>query len=122
MKKCSAFQIETQARRIISILSDLFRLQRSAIMSANAMRKDKTLIVHGISAFDKIPHDVCLPRHHAATGAAAPTSSFPHHTKRMTEQEDHNVSMSTPNVSTSKGNHKKMCMDQCRHTSTSLSV
>jgi hypothetical protein len=45
--------------------------------------------------------------HHAPTGGAASTSSFPHPTKRMNEQEEHNVSTSTPLVSTTKGSCKK---------------
>jgi hypothetical protein len=98
---------DTKSQRTRSILSDLFRLKKSAIMSVNAMEKAKTLIEDAITTLDKIPHDVSLPMHHAPTGAAAPTSSFPHHTGRMNEQEDHNVSVSAPHVSTTKGSRKK---------------
>jgi hypothetical protein len=68
----------TQWTRII--LSDLLKLQRSAIMSATAMERTKTLIIAAITKLDKIPHDVSLPMHRALV-AAASTSSTPsiHH-------------------------------------------
>ena len=69
------------------------------------MKKAKNLIAEAITVLDKIPHDVSLPMQNAAT--AAPTSSFPHHTERMTEHEDDNVSASAPPVSTTKGSRKK---------------
>jgi hypothetical protein len=51
---------DTTAQRTRSILSDLFKLQRSVIMSAIAMEKVKTLIADAITELDKIPHDVSL--------------------------------------------------------------
>jgi hypothetical protein len=41
-----------------SILSDLFKLQRSTIMSTTAMEWAKTLIADAIIELDKIPHDI----------------------------------------------------------------
>jgi hypothetical protein len=67
----------TTAQRTRTILSDLFKLQRSAIKSAIAMERAKTLIVAAIIELDKIPHDVSLPVHHAPTTSAASTSSTP---------------------------------------------
>jgi hypothetical protein len=89
------------------ILSDLFKLQRSTIMPATAMERSKTLIAVVITELDKIPHDISLPVHHAPTGFAASTSSTPHPVERMTEQEERNVSASTPPVSTTKGSRRK---------------
>jgi hypothetical protein len=51
---------DTTAQRTRSILSDLFKLQRSVIMSAIAMEKVKTLIADAITELDKIPHDISL--------------------------------------------------------------
>jgi hypothetical protein len=51
---------ETTAQRKRSILSYLFKLQRSAIMSATAMERAKTLIIATITELDKIPHDISL--------------------------------------------------------------
>jgi hypothetical protein len=51
---------DTTAQRTRSILLDLFKLQRSVIMSAIAMEKVKTLIADAITELDKIPHDVSL--------------------------------------------------------------
>jgi hypothetical protein len=96
---------ETTAQRTRTILSDLFKLQRSAIMSATAMERAKTLIADAITELDKIPHDVSLPVHRAS--AAASTSSTPQPTERMTEKEERNVSASAPSVSTTKGSRKK---------------
>jgi hypothetical protein len=98
---------DTIAQRARSILSDLFKLQISAIMSATGMARAKTLIAVSITKLDKIPHDVSLSVHHAPTNSAASTSSTPHPTKRMTEQEKCNVSVSAPPVSTTKGSHRK---------------
>jgi hypothetical protein len=97
----------TTAQRTRTILSDLFKLQRSAIKSAIAIERAKTLIVAAIIELDKIPHDVSLPVHHAPTGSVASTSSTPHPAERMTEQVEYNVSTSAPHVSTTKGSHKK---------------
>jgi hypothetical protein len=112
---------ETIAQRTRTILSDLLKLQRSAIMSATAMERAKNLIVDAFTKLDKIPHDISLPVHRAPA-AAASTSSTPQPTERMTEKEEHNVSASAPPVSTTKGNHKKICRGDCRHTTTSLSA
>jgi hypothetical protein len=92
----------TTAQQIRSILSDLFKLQRSAIMSATAMERAKTLIAYAIIELDKIPHVISLPLHRAPT---APTSSTPHPTERMTEQEEHNVSVSAPKKVAAKSVH-----------------
>jgi hypothetical protein len=96
---------ETTAQRTRTILSNLFKLQRSAIMSATTMERAKNLIAAAITEIDKIPHDISLPVHHAHV--AASTSSTPQPVERMTEQEEHNVSASTPQVSTTKGSRKK---------------
>jgi hypothetical protein len=98
---------ETTAQWTRTILSDLFKLQRSAIMSATAMERAKTLIADAITELDKIPHDVSLPVHRASAAAAASTSSTPQPTERMTEKEERNVSSSAPPVSTTKGSRKK---------------
>jgi hypothetical protein len=98
----------------------VLQLQRLAIMSATAMQRAKTLIATAITELDKIPHDVSLLVHRTPTASAASTSSTPHPVERMTEQEEHNVSASAPPISTTKGIHKKVCRDDCRHTSTSL--
>jgi hypothetical protein len=98
---------ETAAQQTRTIMSDLFNLQRSAIMSATAMKRAKNLIVDAITELDKIPHDVSLPVHRAPA-AAASTSSTPQPTERMTEKEEHNVSASAPPVSTTKGSRKNM--------------
>jgi hypothetical protein len=95
---------ETIAQQVRSILSDHFKLQRSAIMFVTAMESAKTLIVAAITTLDKIPHDVSLPVHHTPT---ASTSSTPHPTERMTGQEERNVSASATPISTTKGSHKK---------------
>jgi hypothetical protein len=113
---------ETTAQRTRTILSDLFKLQRSAIMSATAMERAKNLIVDAITELDKIPHDVSLPVHHAPTTDAASTSSTPQPAERMTEKEEHNISAFTPPVSTTKGSHKKYAWGDCRHTTISLSA
>jgi hypothetical protein len=68
---------ETTAQRMRSILLDLFKLQRSAIMSATAMERDKTLITAAITELDKITHDISLPMHRAPTAYATSTSSTP---------------------------------------------
>jgi hypothetical protein len=62
---------EITAQRTRTILSDLFKLQRSAIMSATAMEGAKNLIADAITELDKIPHDVSLRVHHAPPAAAA---------------------------------------------------
>jgi hypothetical protein len=98
----------TTAQRTRTILSNLFKLQRSTIMSATTMESAKTLIAAAIIELDKIPHDISLPVHRAPTASAASTSSTPHPAERMTEQEEHNVSASAPPVSTTKGSHKSM--------------
>jgi hypothetical protein len=98
---------DTTVQRMRSILSDLFKLQRSAIMLATAMEMVKTLITTIITELDKIPHDISLPVHRAPTSSAASTSNAPHPTERMIEQEEHNVLASAPPVSTTKGSHKK---------------
>jgi hypothetical protein len=95
---------ETTAQQTRTILSDLFKLQRSAIMFATAMERAKTLITAAIIELEKIPHDVSLPVHHAP---AASTSGTPQPTERMTEQEEHNVSTSAPPISTTKVIRKK---------------
>jgi hypothetical protein len=74
---------ETTAQRTRTIMSDLFKLQISAIMSATAMERAKNLIPAAITELDKIPHDVSLPVHRAP--AAASTSSTPQPAERMTE-------------------------------------
>jgi hypothetical protein len=71
------------------------------------MERGKTLIATTITELDKIPHDISLPVHRAPTIFAASSSSTPHPTEIMTEQEEHNVSSSTPSVSTTKGSRKK---------------
>jgi hypothetical protein len=98
---------ETTAQRTRTILSDLFKLQRSAIMSATAMERAKNLITDAIIELDKIPHDVSMPVHRAPATIAASTSSTPQSAERMIEKEEHNVSASTPPVSTTKGSRKK---------------
>jgi hypothetical protein len=98
---------DTTAQRTRSILSDLFKLQRLAIMSATTMKMTKTLIATAITKLDKIPNDVSLPVHCAPTGCAASISSTPHPAERMTKQEECNVSTSAPPVSTTKGSRKK---------------
>jgi hypothetical protein len=98
---------DTTAQWMRSILSDLFKLQRYAIMSATAMERAKTLIIAAITELDKIPHNVSLPMHCASTGSVASTSNTPHHAERMVEQEECNVSTSAPPVSTTKGGHRK---------------
>jgi hypothetical protein len=99
---------DTTAQQMRSILSYLFKLQRSTIMSATAMERAKTLIAAAITELDKIPHDISLPVHRAPIGSAASTSSTPHPTERMTEQEERNVSASAPPVSTTKGSRKSV--------------
>jgi hypothetical protein len=54
-------------------------------MSTTIMKNAKTLITYAIIVLDKILHDVSLPIHHAPTGVATLTSSFPHHIERMIE-------------------------------------
>jgi hypothetical protein len=98
---------DTTTQQTRSILSHLFKLQISVIMSATAMERVKTLIADAIAELDKIPHDISLLVHRAPTGFAASTSSTPHPTERMTEQEEHKVSASTPPASTTKGSRKK---------------
>jgi hypothetical protein len=98
---------ETTAQRTTSILSDLFKLQRSAIMSTTVMERAKIHIAAAITELDKIPHDVSLPVHHAPTTSAASTSSTPQHTTRMIEQEEHNALVFAPRVSTTNGSLKK---------------
>jgi hypothetical protein len=98
---------ETIAQWTRNIRSDLFMLQRSAIMCATAMERAKTLIATAIIELDKIPHDISLPVHRASTATAASTSSTPQSVERMTEEEEHNVSAFAPLVSTTKGSHKK---------------
>jgi hypothetical protein len=98
---------ETTTQRTRTILSDLFKLQRSAIMSATAMERVKNLIADAITELDKIPHDVSLPVHCTPATAAASTSSTSQPVKRMTEKEEHNVSASAPPVSTINGICKK---------------
>jgi hypothetical protein len=73
-------------------------------MSAISMKRAKTLIPAAITELDKIPHGVSLPVHRAP---AASTSSNPQTAKRMTKQEEHNVSATAPLVSTTKGIRKK---------------
>jgi hypothetical protein len=97
---------ETTAQWTRTILSDLFKLQKSAIMSPTTMDRAKNLIATTITELDKIPHDVSLPVHRAPA-AAASTSNTPQPTERMTKQEEHNVSASAPPVSTTKGSRKK---------------
>jgi hypothetical protein len=97
---------DTIAQRTRSILSDLFKLQRPATMSATAMKRAKTLIAAAITELDEIPHDVSLLVHRAP-GSAASISSTPHHAERMTDQEERNVSASAPLISTTKGIRKK---------------
>jgi hypothetical protein len=99
--------IDAIAQQTRSILSDLFKLQRSAIMSNTTMEQAKTLIAAAITELDKIPHDVSLPVHHAPTGSAASTSSTPHPAERMTEQQECNILASAPPVSTTKASSKK---------------
>jgi hypothetical protein len=99
---------ETTAQQTRTILSDLFKLQRSAIMSVTIIERAKTLIAAAIIELDKIPHNVSLPVHRAPTAAAVSTSNTPQPAKGMTEQKEHNVSASTPFVSTTKSSHKKM--------------
>jgi hypothetical protein len=98
---------ETTAQQTRTILSDLFKLQRSAIMYVTIIERAKTLIAAAIIELDKIPHNVSLPVHRAPTAAAVSTSSTPQPAKGMTEQKEHNVSASTPFVSTTKSSHKK---------------
>jgi hypothetical protein len=62
---------ETTTQITRSILSDLFELQRSVIMSATAMERAKTLITDAITELDKIAHDISLPVHRAPTSSAA---------------------------------------------------
>jgi hypothetical protein len=71
--------------------------------------KKTTLIAYVITVLDKISHTISLRMQHAAIAAAAPTSSFPHHTERITEQEDHNVSVSALPISTTKGIVLRSC-------------
>jgi hypothetical protein len=97
--------METTTQRTRTILSDLFKLQRSAIIYATTMERAITLIASAITEIDKIPQNISLPVHRAA--AAASTSSTPQPAERMTEQEEHNVSASAPPVSTTKGSRKK---------------
>ena len=51
---------DTKARCMRSLLSDLFKLQRSTIMSAEAWGKAKSPIKDAITILDAIPHDVML--------------------------------------------------------------
>lgn len=100
---------DTKARRTRSILSELFRFQRSAVMSEQAMQKAREILENGIAMLDKIPQDISVPIHHAATSTAAPTSSFANNTEGMAEQESASappVSASAPPVSTTKGSRK----------------
>jgi hypothetical protein len=98
---------DTTTQRMICMLSDIFKLQRSAIMYGTIMGRAKTLIAATITELFKIPHDVSLSVHCAPIGSAASTSSTPHPAERMTAQEERNVSTSTPPVSTIKGSCKK---------------
>jgi hypothetical protein len=95
---------ETIAQWTRTILSDLFKFQRSAIMFGTAMERAQTLITTAIIELDKILHDVSLPVHPAPT---ASTPNTPHPAETMSEQEEHNVSASVPPVSTTKGIRKK---------------
>jgi hypothetical protein len=99
--------IDAIAQQTRSILSDLFKLQRSAIMSNTTMERAKTLIAAAVTELDKIPYDVSLPVHHAPIGSAASTSSTPHPAERMTEQQECNILASAPPVSTTKASSKK---------------
>ena len=95
---------DTKARRARSILSDLFKLQWSAIMSETAMQTARSIISNAVNELDKIPHDVGLPMPSATVAAAtadtatdaAPSSSSPHQ-----------ASATAPPISTTKGSHKK---------------
>jgi hypothetical protein len=98
---------ETTTQRTRTILPDLFMLQRSAIMSTTAMERSKTLIASAITELDKIPHNISLPVHHAPIASVASSSHTPHPRERMIEQEEYNVSMSAPPVSTTRGSCKK---------------
>jgi hypothetical protein len=70
---------DTTTQWMRSILSDLFKLQRSAITSATAMERAKTLSTSAITELKKIPHDVSLLVHHAPTSSIASTSNTPQH-------------------------------------------
>jgi hypothetical protein len=98
---------DTIAQQTKSILSDLFKLQRSAIMSATAIERARTLIATTITELAKIPRDISLLVHRAPTGFATSTSSTPQPTERMTEQEERYISASAPPISTTKGSRKK---------------
>jgi hypothetical protein len=87
---------ETTAQWTRTIPSDLFKLQRSAIMYAIAIERAKNLIAAAITELDKIPHDVSLPVHRAPPATPASTSSTPQPAERMTEKEGHNVSAYAP--------------------------
>jgi lipopolysaccharide biosynthesis regulator YciM len=64
---------DTTTQQARSILSYLFKLQRSAIMSTTAMERVKTLSTAAITEHDKIPHDVSLPVYHTPTSSATST-------------------------------------------------
>jgi len=66
---------DTKARRARSILSDLFKLQRSAIMSETAMQTARSIIANAVNELDKIPHDVSLPMQRTAPDPTASTDA-----------------------------------------------
>jgi hypothetical protein len=106
---------DTKARRTKSILTDLFKLQRSAVMSEQAMEKAKAIITAAIEELDKIPTDLIVPsgpqsreRSYAggASTSAAPDTGTIANTLGVAGQEETLVSPSAPPVSTTKGCRK----------------
>jgi hypothetical protein len=106
---------DTKARRTKAILTDLFKLQRSAVMSEQAMEKAKAIITAAIEELDKIPTDLIVPSgpQSRATSYAAGTSTSaapgPGTVGNMAGvagPEETLVSPSAPPVSTTKGCRK----------------
>ncbi|KAK3153632.1 hypothetical protein QOZ80_2BG0178640 [Eleusine coracana subsp. coracana] len=87
---------DTKARCTASIMADLFKLQRSAVMPGQALEKEKLIIRDALPILDAIPHDLGLP---TRDNPSSPNMS---HVK----QEEINMSASTPPVSTTKGTRR----------------
>ena len=107
---------DTKARRTKTILTDLFKLQRSAVMSEQAMERAKAIITEVIKELDKIPHDLIVPNGPpqsgersdaggASTSAGADLGTIAE-THEVAAQEVTLVSPSAPPVSTTKGCRK----------------
>jgi hypothetical protein len=100
---------DTKARCLRSLLSDLFKLQRSTIMFVEALEKAKSPIKDAITILDAIPHDVMLLGPNAAFSYAGATSDVHDYSQGVDEQECETVTVAGTAllVSTTKGSRRK---------------